>query len=100
MIIGPYEIWIKFQMKYFMLILMIDGWDTPCEIVTLLIIKISIGLGNGLVPSGNQAITWANVVLDLCRHMASLGHNGLSFLVGWIWLFIVKIHIHTFSTFH
>ena len=39
MIIGPYEIWIKFQMKYLMLILMIDGWDTPREIVTLLIIN-------------------------------------------------------------
>ena len=25
-----------------------------------------------------QAITWASVDLDLCRHMASLGHNELS----------------------
>ena len=25
-----------------------------------------------------QAITWANVDPDLCRHMASLGHNELS----------------------
>ena len=24
-----------------------------------------------------QAITWANVDPDLCRHMASLGHNEL-----------------------
>ena len=24
-----------------------------------------------------QAITWANVVRDLCRHMASIGHNEL-----------------------
>ena len=24
-----------------------------------------------------QAITWANVDQDLCRHMASLGHNEL-----------------------
>ena len=25
-----------------------------------------------------QAITWANVDLDLCRHRASLGHNELT----------------------
>ena len=25
-----------------------------------------------------QAITWANVDLDLCRHMVSLGHNELN----------------------
>ena len=25
-----------------------------------------------------QAITWANFDPDLCRHMASLGHNGLA----------------------
>ena len=25
-----------------------------------------------------QAITWASVDLDLCRHMASLGHNELN----------------------
>ena len=25
-----------------------------------------------------QAITWANVDPDLCRHMASLGPNGLN----------------------
>ena len=25
-----------------------------------------------------QAITWANVDPDLCRHMASLGHNELT----------------------
>ena len=24
-----------------------------------------------------QAFTWANVYPDLCRHMASVGHNGL-----------------------
>ena len=25
-----------------------------------------------------QAITWANVDLDLCRHIPSLGHNELT----------------------
>ena len=24
-----------------------------------------------------QVITWANVALDYCRHMTSLGHNEL-----------------------
>ena len=27
-----------------------------------------------------QAITWANVDPDLCRHMASLGQNELRYL--------------------
>ena len=27
---------------------------------------------------GQQAITWANVDPDICRHMVSLGHNELS----------------------
>ena len=28
-----------------------------------------------------QAITWANVDIDICRHMASLSHNELIFLL-------------------
>ena len=38
---------------------------------------VSIGSGNGFVPSGSieQAITWANIDLTLCRHMVSQGHN-------------------------
>ena len=31
----------------------------------------------GQVVRLHQAITWANVDSDLCRHMASLGHNDL-----------------------
>ena len=27
---------------------------------------------------GQQSITWTNADLDLCRHMASLSHNGLT----------------------
>ena len=45
-----------------------------------LINNVDIDSGNGLVPS---AITWANVDLDLCRCMASLGHSesiSLSYL--------------------
>ena len=38
---------------------------------------VSIGSGNGFVPSGSieQAITWANIDLTLCRHMVSQGHD-------------------------
>ena len=39
--------------------------------------ETNIGSDNGLVPSDNKAIIWANVDPDLCRHMASLGHNEL-----------------------
>ena len=44
------------------------------------LLQVNNGSGNGLVPSGNkaEAITWANVDPDLCRHIASLGHNELS----------------------
>ena len=30
---------------------------------------------------GQQAITWTNIDPDLCRHMASLGHNELTHVV-------------------
>ena len=41
---------------------------------------VSIGSGNGLVPSGSMlAITRANVDPDFCRRKASLGHNELMF---------------------
>ena len=33
--------------------------------------------GNGLVPAGKQAITWANVGPDPCRHMAPLCNKML-----------------------
>ena len=35
----------------------------------------------GLDLVRQQAITWANVDTDLCRHMASLGHNRMA----WQW---------------
>ena len=39
---------------------------------------------------GKQAITWASIYPDLCRHMASLDHNALSNdLIGHVWA-----HIH------
>ena len=45
-------------------ILEIDDWGISCEIA---LIWMSL--------DRQQAITWANVDPDLCRHMASLGHN-------------------------
>ena len=33
---------------------------------------VNIGTGNGLVRQ--QAVTWANVDPDLCRHMVSQGY--------------------------
>ena len=38
---------------------------------------VNIGSGNGWVPSGNKPLPKANVDPDLCRHIASLGHNEL-----------------------
>ena len=37
-----------------------------------------IGSGNGLVPSGQQAITWASFDPGVCHHVASLGQNELT----------------------
>ena len=41
-----------------------------------LIWKMGLDISHYPVAWWHQAITWANVVLDLCCHMASLGHNG------------------------
>ena len=37
--------------------------------------QTNINLGNGLPPTGCQAIVWTNVDLDFCHHMAPTGHN-------------------------
>ena len=39
---------------------------------------VSIGSGDGLVPSDKQAINWTNVDQVLYHHMASLGHSELT----------------------
>ena len=41
----------------------------------IVMIIINIGSGNGLVPSGKQAITGINVDQMIRSHMASLGYN-------------------------
>ena len=38
---------------------------------------VNIGSGNGLVPPGNKPLPEPMLNPDLCRHMVSLGHNGL-----------------------
>ena len=43
---------------------------------------VNIGSVKGLLPSGNQAITWTNVDHILWGHIAQLGHNELSSFVA------------------
>ena len=68
----------KFEWNFgpviFKQILVIDGFGISCEIALIWILHWWSVVGLGL---GNQAITWANVDADLCRHMASLGHTEL-----------------------
>ena len=40
--------------------------------------KINIGLGNGLVASGNKVLPEPMLTQILCRHMMSHGHNELT----------------------
>ena len=39
--------------------------------------SVNIGSGNGLVPSGNKLLP-EQMLIQICRHMASLGHNELT----------------------
>ena len=55
------------------LILVPDGWGISCEIDerhwnSLMTLIINIGSGNGMGLLRQQAITWAKVDPDLCRH--------------------------------
>ena len=62
---GKFE-W-NFRYVIFKQIFVIDSWGISCEIAQ---IWMSLDF--------TDAITWANVDPDLCRHMASLGHNEFS----------------------
>ena len=79
---GPWEIWMKFYISKF------QGnfsywwlrYRISCEIALR---WLSLDLTDGkfrewLGAIRQQAITWANVDPDLCRHMASLGPSELS----------------------
>ena len=46
---------------------------------------VKIGSGNGLVPSGNKSLILVNIDPDLCRHMASLGHNEIKLALPSQW---------------
>ena len=59
-----------------------DGWGISCEIALLWMSLDFTNDKSTLVQVmacavWQQAITWANVDPDLCRHMALLGHNEL-----------------------
>ena len=46
---------------------------------------VKMGSGNGLVPSGNKSLILVNIDPDLCRHMASLGHNEIKLALPSQW---------------
>ena len=50
----------------------------PLDIVLALSTGMLAGYLTRVYPIFREFITWASVDLDLCRHMASLGHNELS----------------------
>ena len=55
------------------------GWVIGCEI-TLIWMSMDLKLMTQ-IDIRQQAITWANIDLDLCHHTAPLGHNEL---IGWL----------------
>ena len=60
-----------------MVILVIDGWGISCEIALIWLLVDFTWFRSWLGAVRQQAITWANFDPDLCRQMASLGHNEL-----------------------
>ena len=71
----------RFERKFrshFKILLMAGGWDISCEIAHKWMSLDTTVDKSTLV----QVITWTNVDPDLCRHMASLGHNELMMLHG------------------
>ena len=65
-------------------ILVIDEWGISCEIALIWMSLDFTDDQSTLVAWRQQAITWANVDQDLCRHMASLGYNELK--MHWNWM--------------
>ena len=73
---GAGAIWIKFQISSLdKLILSFDGWNISCEIA---LGRLSMDFTDDKLTlvqvmawcRRKQAITWANVHPDICRHMA------------------------------
>ena len=48
------------------------------KILQIQLTLLNIGLGNGLVPIREQAITWTNADQDMRHHMVWLSHNELN----------------------
>ena len=75
---GKFE-W-NFKYVIFKRILVIDGWDiSHCPYMNVTGLhwwSVNIGSGNGLVPSGSKPLP-EPMLTQICRHMASLGHNEL-----------------------
>ena len=84
---GKFE-W-NFRYFIFQVISVIDGWGISCELAPR---WMSLELTDDkssqhwfrwwLGAARQQAITWANVYPDLCRHMVLLGPNELKLLWG------------------
>ena len=62
--------------------------------------EVDIGSVNGLMPSGNQPITWTNIDPNLYGLMTSLGHNAFNRYVqigmcySWYWYLYDGIYIY------
>ena len=109
--LAPEKLELNFRHVIFKQILVIDGWGISCKIALIwmwldftddqsTLVQVMAGAVR------HQTITWANVDPDLCRHMASLGHNELILLCigtcipiakmncSWDWLiFAMGIHL-------
>ena len=76
LLIGSWDIWMQFSTLFYWLVsldlLTIMPWNKSHKIL-LIINQYWFRQWVGVVRQ--QAITWANVDLDLCRHMPSLGLN-------------------------
>ena len=74
---------------------MIDGWGISCELALRWMSLHLTDDKSTLVQvmawcRQQEAITWTNVDPDLCRHMASLGHNELTFSCKYLLLLMVN----------
>ena len=66
--------------------------------------EVAIGSVNGLMPAGNQPITWTNIDPNLYCLMTSLRHNAFNRYVqivvcySWYWLLYDGIYIYLWMT--
>ena len=91
---GPWEIWMKFRLVIFKLIVVILDqyfmWNCPQMHVTgVYSWFINIGSGNGLVPSGNKPLT---------EPMLSMSPNGVNRLQWFPRIKSYEFHMKTMKT--